>query len=208
MIKIFIISLVASLLNLDNSLIGNFMVSRPIVVGPLIGIILGDIKIGLQIGIYFEFLFADILYAGTAIPINLTLFTALVLGTIYALPIYGAEIYMFVILIAFPIVFILRQVETGLRILNSNFATNVEKKVKIGNYCSITKNMFYGNFIFFVTNFLLLFCCIFLTAAIAKVLFYSLPQAMIYALKNTYDLLPILGLVIMINVFTQKLKFF
>ena len=45
-----------ALLWLDRYQIGQIMISRPIVVGPIIGVALGDIPLGLAVGVLFEVL--------------------------------------------------------------------------------------------------------------------------------------------------------
>jgi len=45
---------IRGLLSLDVSAWGQIMVSRPIVCGPLIGLLLGDLKTGLIIGVLLE----------------------------------------------------------------------------------------------------------------------------------------------------------
>ena len=200
-LKIFLTSIIGAICNLDNSLLANIMISRPIFIGPLLGLVLGDFKIGLEIGFLFEFLFADVLYAGTAIPLNITLLTALVLGCNAVMPNSGDALIMFVIILSIPMIYILRQVEIGLRAFNSQIAGTLSEYIKDEKYNHIYVSMFHSIFIFVFVNFTLLFVCIFLTSELAKILFFKLPYNVIYALTLTYNVLPILGFAVVLNIF-------
>ena len=134
--KIIWTSIIGAICNLDNSLFANIMISRPLFIGPLLGLVLGDFKIGLEVGFLFEFLFADVLYAGTAIPINITLLTALVLGCNAFMPHSGDALVMFVIILSIPMVYIMRQVEIGLRLFNSFISSQLVEFVNKGKIFS------------------------------------------------------------------------
>ena len=203
--NILLISLIAALINLDNSLIGNIMISRPIVVGPIIGLITKDYKLGIEIGFLLEFLFADLLYAGTAIPINLTLFISIILGASYMLPHYDSSFTMFIILIAIPMIFICRQVEIGLRLFNSFIANHLELMViRYKKYNHVYISILHSTAIFTFVNFLLIFVSILITSQIAKTLYLRLDNIIIKALEITYKVLPIIGLSVLLSIFTHN----
>jgi mannose/fructose/N-acetylgalactosamine-specific phosphotransferase system component IIC len=202
---ILLISFVGSVLSLDNSMIGNIMVSRPIVVGPLLGLITGDFKLGIEIGFLLEFLWADLLYAGTAIPINLTLLTTIIIGCSYMLPYYDESFTMFIILLAIPMIFICRQVEIGLRLFNSFIANHLELMIiKERKYNQVYWSLLHSVTIFVFVNFVLLFVCISLNSQIAKTLYLRLDIHFIKALKLTYNALPIIGFTVLASIFTHN----
>ncbi|NLO92374.1 MAG: hypothetical protein GX410_10365 [Elusimicrobia bacterium] len=58
----------ASFLELDAVYAGQFLLSRPLVVGTLLGLICGDVKTGVQFGIWTEFLLLDQLPVGGYVP--------------------------------------------------------------------------------------------------------------------------------------------
>ncbi|OEU61376.1 MAG: hypothetical protein BA870_03145 [Desulfuromonadales bacterium C00003094] len=59
---------VAILCGLDRTAAGQFMICRPIVAAPLTGWLLGEVRIGLQIGAMLELLWLGRLPVGAAIP--------------------------------------------------------------------------------------------------------------------------------------------
>lgn len=65
-----------ALLELDSVRVGQWMVSRPICVGPLLGACLGDVEWGFMVGVMVEFLTAGDLPVGASLPGNGAVTTA------------------------------------------------------------------------------------------------------------------------------------
>lgn len=63
--------------------IGNSMIQRPIVMGPLVGLVLGDLAMGLQVGATLELAFMGTQAIGSALPPEIT--AGGVLGTAFAI---------------------------------------------------------------------------------------------------------------------------
>ena len=84
-----VMCLVASLLELDTTYAFQTLVSRPILAGPLLGLITGDVMAGLQVGIFVELLFSDISPLGGIIPPSGVVATTITL-VLYAM---GIELY-------------------------------------------------------------------------------------------------------------------
>jgi PTS system mannose-specific IIC component len=67
----FFISILLAFLSLDVTAVGQFMVSRPIVVGPLVGWFLGHPNIGLEMGALIEMIWIGDLPVGAHLPMDL-----------------------------------------------------------------------------------------------------------------------------------------
>lgn len=65
---LFVLCILASLLELDTTYAFQTLVSRPIIAGPIFGLITGDVMAGVQVGIFAELLFSDISPLGGIIP--------------------------------------------------------------------------------------------------------------------------------------------
>lgn len=63
-----ILCILASVLELDTTYAFQTLVSRPIIAGPIFGLITGDVMAGVQVGIFAELLFSDISPLGGIIP--------------------------------------------------------------------------------------------------------------------------------------------
>lgn len=58
------------MLEADTVLVGQWMVSRPLILGPLLGLLCGNIAVGLSMGILCELFCLEVLPAGCVMPIN------------------------------------------------------------------------------------------------------------------------------------------
>ena len=91
----------------DRVAFGQFMISRPIVVGPLAGLILGDALIGLEIGMLLELLWLGRLPVGAAIPPDDTQVTlgatVLALHLEQTLAVHGMPLVLLCVLVAIPL---------------------------------------------------------------------------------------------------------
>lgn len=63
--------------------VGNSMIQRPIVMGPLVGLVLGDLQTGLQVGATLELAFMGTQAIGAALPPEIT--AGGILGTAFAI---------------------------------------------------------------------------------------------------------------------------
>ena len=73
------ISIIGAFINLDEHTLIQSMICRPIVAGPVIGCLLGDIKTGCILGILLELILFNSLPVGAATPINSSV-TAVILS--------------------------------------------------------------------------------------------------------------------------------
>ena len=81
-VQALLVALVAAFGSLDTAL-GTSMLQRPIVLGPLVGIVLGDVQTGLIIGANLELLFMGAISIGAFIPPDVV--TAGTLATAFAI---------------------------------------------------------------------------------------------------------------------------
>ncbi|MDT2757167.1 PTS sugar transporter subunit IIC [Enterococcus asini] len=68
MIECILIGLVGYLTTIDERYFGASMMNRPIIVGPVVGLILGDLQQGILIGAALESMFIGIVTIGAALP--------------------------------------------------------------------------------------------------------------------------------------------
>lgn len=78
----------AALLELDVQSVGQWMLHRPIVLGPLLGLMTGQWELGAAMGVTLELLYADALPIGSWIPPNAAVATgsSLILSSMQDLP--------------------------------------------------------------------------------------------------------------------------
>lgn len=71
----FLVAILMAFLSLDETAVGQFMVSRPIVVGPLVGWLIGRTDIGLDLGALIELIWIGDVPVGAHLPLDLAMLT-------------------------------------------------------------------------------------------------------------------------------------
>ncbi|MCS7228207.1 MAG: PTS sugar transporter subunit IIC, partial [Endomicrobia bacterium] len=71
-LEFLLVILIVSLAHLDVLTIGQFMIHRPIVVGPLTGILLGIPEYGVLTGVIFELIYISVIPVGIKVPPDAT----------------------------------------------------------------------------------------------------------------------------------------
>jgi mannose/fructose/N-acetylgalactosamine-specific phosphotransferase system component IIC len=109
-LHILLSALIGGLVNLDTYYIAQTMISRPLVISPILGLILGSIsgfpqqglQLGAVVGVILELIWMNTFQVGTAIPPNATISsiitTSLVCMSIIAQPLNSLEKLTFLIL--------------------------------------------------------------------------------------------------------------
>jgi len=97
---------------------------RPVVVGPVVGLIMGDVQTGFTIGVTVELMFLAIVFVGTAVPPNPTISTAIATG----IAILGGGGTELAVATALPVSFIGQVAETFQNsVINVFFMHRVER---------------------------------------------------------------------------------
>lgn len=77
MLQGFLVALVSALIYLESRLVGQHMLDRPIIIGPVVGIIMGDPVTGLVVGGQLELVWMGLNGIGTTTPPNVVVGSAL-----------------------------------------------------------------------------------------------------------------------------------
>ena len=118
-----------------------FQTTRPIITGPVIGLIMGDLQTGLVVGATIELMFLATIFVGTAVPPDPTLSTAL--ATAFA--VFAGGGVDVAIGAAIPIALIGQVVQTvQLSIFNVFFLHRADKFAADGDGAGITRQNFYA----------------------------------------------------------------
>jgi mannose/fructose/N-acetylgalactosamine-specific phosphotransferase system component IIC len=113
-----LLSLLLAFLSLDILAVGQFMMSRPIVVGPLTGFLTGNPGLGLEMGALIELIWISDLPVGAHLPMDLTILTGVAVALASELsgkniPVDAAVTYS--IGIAIPLALVSMQAELLIR---------------------------------------------------------------------------------------------
>jgi len=206
-LKIIIISFVGGLLCLDRVWI-QAMISRPIIVAPVVGLILGNPYAGLIIGAMIELFWIDRIPIGIYIPPNDSIAAAfaasLAILSGSSLGKVTGELIALSILIAVPFGIIAKKVDVKIMESNNLLSDQALVDAKELNIRAIERKMYLGLSKVFVFYALLLFVLqmVFIPALIW--IYPKLPAPIHTMLSLTYYFLPLLGIAVAIS--TIKLR--
>jgi len=199
--SLFLVAIVGGLISLDRTAAGQFMISQPIVAGPLAGWVLGDTTAGLVIGAVLELIWVLDMPIGTFVPADATI------GTISATAVavtgnagsVGLDRIGFTILLTTAMVPVTMFVDGIIRERNSRL---VEVALAAGEEKNagrvLARAHLAGLVIFFLKSFLLYL--VFIPAGlIALRLFAGMPEKMHAAMALFVKLLPLLGAALIVR---------
>ncbi len=136
------------LVGLDRVAFAQFMISRPIVVGPLTGFLLGNSLVGLEIGMLLELLWLGRLPVGAAIPPDDTQIalgaTVMALSMEKYLGLHGMPMVILAVLIAIPLGKLGQLFDRLARHINDRFNDNALKLVAINGSSVVERMHLYG----------------------------------------------------------------
>lgn len=194
------VALLGGVIGLDRTAAGQFMVSQPIVAGPLTGWMLGEPTTGLVIGAALELVWVLDLPVGTFVPANATVGTVsataiAVLGNPAgaSLPVIG-----FSMLLTTATVPLTMKADGLIRTWNARLAeTALSASETIAGH-ALGRAQVAGLVLFFLKSFVLY--CIFIPLGVAAVaLFGHLPDAFHRAMSLFVKLLPMLGVALVVR---------
>ena len=190
---IMIAALAGGVIGLDRTAAGQFMVSQPIVAGPLTGLILGDVMAGLLIGALLELIWVMDVPVGTFVPANQTVAavaTAIaVIGSGGSAPLSAIGFVLLLTVAMSPLTMI---VETAMRKGNARLGTSLFASSGRPAAAALSRAHLAGLALFFAKSFLL--CLVLVPAGLlALEAFERLPAVFHEAMMLFVKLLPLLG---------------
>jgi len=200
--EIILVSFCGSLLCLDRVFV-QAMISRPVIIAPLIGLLLHDPYAGLIIGAFVELIWIDRIPIGTYIPPNdsLTAVVATSTALIAGSRLGGAspELIALCILIAIPCGNLAKQMDVQIIKSNDSLSDKALEDAKENNIRAIEQKTYRGLIKVFLLYalFLLAVQAIFVPSVIW--VYPKLNSTTIKTLSLTYYFLPLLGIAVAIN---------
>ena len=177
----------------DSRIGGMWMLDRPLVLGPIVGLILGDFKTGIIVGGSLELIMMGIVGIGSATPPDTV--SGAILATAFAI-VSKLDVSAAVAL-ALPIATLGQLVGIFIRTANGYFVHMADKAAENADFSGIDKALWGGAILFFVSYFLLVFLVI---GAFVKMI----PQFVTDGLNAASGMLPALGIAILMQLLFDK----
>lgn len=169
--------------------IHSFHMTEPVVCGPLVGLLLGDLQTGIIIGGTLQLVYMGVVGVGAAIPVNKT--TATTVTT--ALCIMTKMDMNAAITLAVPVA-VLGQLDRMLAwTLNTPLMHIADRYAEKAEYKKMTRLTLVGSMIFFITEFVPVFICIYFGSSFVTMLNENMPLWISAWLKVSTGMLPALG---------------
>jgi mannose PTS system EIIC component len=199
---IILVSLCGSLFCLDRVFI-QAMISRPVVIAPLVGLLLRHPYEGLIIGALIELIWIDRLPIGTYIPPNdsIAAVSAVAIAAIAGPKLGGAtpQIIALSVLIGIPCGLIAKQVDV--KIIESNNALSDQALIDAqdNNIRAVEQKTYLGLAKVFLSYFLLLLAAQSIFIPLVIWLYPKLNPIAVNALSLMYYFLPLVGIAVAVN---------
>ncbi len=199
------IAFVGGVIGLDRTAAGQFMISQPIVAGPLTGWMLGEPTAGIIVGATLELIWVLDMPVGTFVPADATIGTvsATAIAALGApsgapLPLIG-----FSILLSTAMVTMTMKAEGLVRTWNSQFTEKAMSTAGPNTGPALFRAQSLGLALFYLKSFVLY--CVFIPLGLAATgLYRNLPDAFLRALSLFVKLLPLLGVALVVRKITVK----
>lgn len=203
-----LISLIGGIISLDITACWQVMISRPIVIGPVVGILCGDLTLGLSLGVIMELLWINTLPLGASIPVDAAATTvvavaiaayvrqwdhtllsgAIVLGILFALP-FGA---------------VFKRLDIFTRRYNNKLVYVADTLAKKGALTQIQLLVLVAILLIFLKYFLFYFICIRAGIYFFRTLLPAIPSLLLAGLGQAHVLLIALGLAVVFDTFKLR----
>ena len=196
-----ILAFVAGFSYFARRFFGDLFLERPIIIGPVVGLILGDFSTGLYIGAQLELIFMGVALVGGTAPTNMAI--GAVLGTAFAITMgEGLEA---AIAIALPGAVLGAFLEQFAKILSSaTVIRGADKYAAEGNEYGIQWMLHLGNLLHFLAYFIPTFLALQFGSTYVEGLFNAFPEWLRIGLATSAHVLPVLGFGMLLTILGDK----
>ena len=194
-----LISLIAMFGHAEDFL-GTTLLSRPLVLGPLVGVVLGDMEQGVIIGATLELIFMGNIKVGAAIPPDVI--TGGVLSTAFAIMSgKGAPVAL---ALAVPISILAEMIISGLFVFRAVFNKKFTEYAEDGDYQGIQRLHIFSGLLKPLLMGIVTFLALQLGADVMKSFLDKIPAWVNDGLKVAGNMLPALGFALLLNLMFNK----
>ena len=175
---------------------------RPVVVGPVVGLIMGDSATGFAVGVIVELMFLAVIFVGTAVPPDPTISTAIATG----IAILGGGGTELAVATALPISFIGQMASTFQNsVINVFFMHRAEKAVhNLDKRGLVANNLIYPMLMNVLLYGVPTFLAIYFGADYVKAIIAAVPEKIITGLAVGGSMIGAVGFALLLNSIKSK----
>jgi fructoselysine and glucoselysine-specific PTS system IID component len=180
--------------------LGTTLLSRPLVLGPLVGLVLGDVTQGVMIGATLELIFMGNIKVGAAIPPDII--TGGVLGTAFAIMSHKGP--AIALALAVPISILAEMVISGLFVFRAIFNKKFNQYADDGDYKGIQRLHILSGLLKPLLMGIIVFVALELGSSAIKSFLDLIPSWVQSGLQVAGNMLPALGFALLMNLMFNK----
>lgn len=184
----------------SEDFLGTTLLSRPLILGPLVGLVLGDLTQGIIIGATLELIFMGNIKVGAAIPPDVI--TGGVLGTAFA--ILSGKGPAIALAIAIPVSILAEMVISGLFVFRPIFNKKFNQYAETGDYKGIQRLHIFSGLLKPLLMGILVLLALQLGAGTMKSFLEMIPAWVQSGLQVAGNMLPALGFALLMNLMFNK----
>jgi mannose/fructose/N-acetylgalactosamine-specific phosphotransferase system component IID len=202
----FVLAFIAGFSYFARRFMGDLYLERAIVLGPVTGLIMGDMQTGLMLGGTMELIFMGAADIGGSVPPNLPIGS--VLGTAFAIS--GGLSVQEALVIAIPAALLGSFFELLAKSVSTVFVSGAEYFADRGNTNGISAMVHIGNLAHFLADFLPVFVALSAGSQVVEGLGKAIPASVKTGISVAGNLLPALGFALLLSTLatTELLPFF
>ncbi|MDR3716183.1 MAG: PTS system mannose/fructose/sorbose family transporter subunit IID [Puia sp.] len=200
MLVSFILITLVAIFGHSEDFLGTTLLSRPLVLGPLVGLVLGDLTQGVAIGATLELIFMGNIKIGAAIPPDTI--TGGVLAT--AFTILSGKGPAIALALAVPISILSEMVISGLFVFRAVFNKKFGQYAEDGDYRKVERLHILSGLLKPLLMGLITFLTLELGAGVMKSFLDSIPVWVNEGLKVAGNMLPALGFALLMNLMFNR----
>lgn len=206
-LKVVMVSFIGGFLCLDRTCL-QIMISRPVVIAPLTGFLLGDVLTGLSIGAFLELLWIDKPQIGISVPPNDSLLAVMIVSSLLLADNQyeqtRREVMAFAFLLFMPLGYITQRMDTALIQSNEGLSERALQAAKEADINGITRQHVRAVVKTFAAYCIFLFLSIILGVMIIEATFPLLPVFVLKAMGLMYVIIPSVLIAVCLN--TVKIR--
>lgn len=133
MLQAFLVALVGAGVFMESPLLGQHMLARPIIISPLVGLVMGDLKTGLMLGGELELVWMGLVGIGTTTPPDVVVGSALAT----ALAIKTGASWQTTLTLAIPIALVAQMISLVINSFDAIFTHYADRQIEKKNWKGI-----------------------------------------------------------------------
>lgn len=195
MTQAFLVGLVVAVVWFLEKMLGTPMVNRPLVIAPLVGLVLGDLKAGLMMGASLELVFMGAIQIGAAVPPDVLVGSALGTG-LAIITNQGPEVAL---ALGLPIALLAQSLKVIIFIFRSSLMSPADKLAGDANIKGLMWLNMSGLLLQCAMYFTVVFVAIWFGAPAVELFVEKIPTVLMRGLEVSGRLLPAVGFALLLQ---------